>query len=222
MTCFDPDDLRADPSVRAARRVRRKNPQAQPAHEAAAGCPSGPPAGAPVPWSTARPRVSGNIARTASRMLVKPHPAPEESPMREISLIAATAVITALITAWSMHTVGTGYAGQHHGSVDLDEHHANDAGCQEPSRAKLRRALGDTRGPAQVPPWRGPAAHEDQLVHGRASRRSDGALTARWSGKPGKNRKTSTTFDDRHEKARRLGSLHPLPHRERPSTEVRS
>ncbi|HEU0062190.1 MAG TPA: hypothetical protein VFR19_20085 [Hyphomicrobiaceae bacterium] len=28
--------------------------------------------------------------------------------MREISLMAATAVITALITAWSMHTVGTG------------------------------------------------------------------------------------------------------------------
>jgi hypothetical protein len=27
--------------------------------------------------------------------------------MREISLMAATAVITALITAWSMHTVGT-------------------------------------------------------------------------------------------------------------------
>ena len=28
--------------------------------------------------------------------------------MREISLTAATAVITASITAWSMHTVGTG------------------------------------------------------------------------------------------------------------------
>jgi hypothetical protein len=28
--------------------------------------------------------------------------------MREISLITATALITALITAWSMHTVGTG------------------------------------------------------------------------------------------------------------------
>jgi len=28
--------------------------------------------------------------------------------MREISLMAATALITALITAWSMHTVGTG------------------------------------------------------------------------------------------------------------------
>jgi len=27
--------------------------------------------------------------------------------MREISLIAATALITALITAWSMHPVGT-------------------------------------------------------------------------------------------------------------------
>ncbi|HJZ30424.1 MAG TPA: hypothetical protein VKF35_04935 [Hyphomicrobiaceae bacterium] len=27
--------------------------------------------------------------------------------MREISLMAATAVITALITAWSMHPVGT-------------------------------------------------------------------------------------------------------------------
>jgi hypothetical protein len=41
-------------------------------------------------------------------MLVKPHPAPEESQMREISLMAATAAVTALITAWSMHTVGTG------------------------------------------------------------------------------------------------------------------
>ena len=28
--------------------------------------------------------------------------------MRQISLMAATAVITALVTAWSMHTVGTG------------------------------------------------------------------------------------------------------------------
>jgi hypothetical protein len=35
-------------------------------------------------------------------------PAPEEIKMREISLIAATALITAVITAWSMHAVGTG------------------------------------------------------------------------------------------------------------------
>jgi len=34
------------------------------------------------------------------------------------------------------------YAVQGYGSVELDERHANDAGCQKPSRAKLRRALG--------------------------------------------------------------------------------
>ena len=28
--------------------------------------------------------------------------------MREISLMAATALVTALLTVWSMHTVGTG------------------------------------------------------------------------------------------------------------------
>jgi hypothetical protein len=41
-------------------------------------------------------------------MLAVPHrPAPEEINMRDISLIAATALITALITAWSMHALGT-------------------------------------------------------------------------------------------------------------------
>ena len=28
--------------------------------------------------------------------------------MRDISLMAATAIVTAMITAWSMHTVGSG------------------------------------------------------------------------------------------------------------------
>src|SRR6185295_19412043 len=95
--------------------------------ENAAGRSSGPPpAGAPVPQSTALPLVSRNIARAASKMLVKPHPASAgESDARNFAHGRYRAHHRPHYSMEHAHRRHR-YAGQDHGSVDLDEHHAND------------------------------------------------------------------------------------------------